>query len=238
MKHINKFILLSGLIAIFNTAAKADTFQSFLSDAVNDIKVITQAGACNANPYLLKPVGNSYAQAVAPCAAVAANCPAGATATPGISRCQRTASATTDPTILALLQGVYPNYGTSLSVNFPTTALKHDLTNPKAPTGLQCNVDSGNGSQYGTSTGYTPYCFLDLSKIQKLAAGAQRYYQPYYPQINGSVATLWGKNGNNVYISLKDLNNKANYICYPVNYTANARCITLPAGFLNKLGVN
>lgn len=238
MKHINKFILLTGLVAIFNTAAKADTFQSFLSDAVNDIKVITQAGTCNANPYILKPVGNSYAQAVAPCAPVAANCPAFVNAIPGISRCERTANATTDPTILALLQAVYPNWGTSLSPDFQATLLKQGLANPKAPTGFQCNVNSPNGSEYGTNTGYTPYCFLDLSKIQKLSAGAQRYYQPAYPQINGSVATLWDNNGNSVYISLKDLNNKANYLCYPINYTANARCVTLPAGFLKKLGVN
>jgi len=204
MKNKSTLIILSIAFVTFSHSAISDTFQSFLSDAVNDIQVTSKAGACNANPYILKSISGYpyYKQAIAPCVPTVVSCPTGLTAVPGLPGCTRTANAASDPTIVALLQATYGNYGNSVS-NFGNPLQVNKINSTAASdvmTGYKCNANSNNYFNnyfaFGTSVGYTPYCFLDLSKIQTLAKGAQRYFQPSSPYINGTVVSLQDNAGN------------------------------------------
>lgn len=211
-------------IHIYNV--KADTLDAVLNDVVNDVIVTEKNGTCKANPYLLTKSGK---HAVASCNPVVAQCPAGATLIP-LSKCTLRSS-TADATILTMLKQVQP-LSTDLGDPLETEKLNK--------TGLQCNLDAGKFSvsnSFGVDffiyvgVGYSPFCFFDLSKVETIPIGGKRWAKPYYIRDD----LVYMSNGST--ITPSELNNPANWKCYSGLFKATARCITLPAGFLDKLGI-
>lgn len=237
MKNNNTLAFLSVIICLLSSAVYADTLQSVLSDAVNDVLVATKTATCNINPYIVKPVTDqwgytSFQKANEPCANVVASCPTGATIIPGISNCKRTPNANFDAKVLVLLKASSNNPNSTVDANIKGGPVNQP--NSQVASAYQCHSDVGY-SQSGSGQGYTPYCFFDLSKVQTVNSGAQKYYHPDYVNFSGNLVYLNGYSGS-VQISLNDYNNPKNWTCYPVYATTTARCITLPAGLLNKLG--
>lgn len=218
------------LLSMALGVARADTLYSLANDIQNDVLVVEKTGTCKANPYLLN---SSHNHSVAPCAAVTAQCPAGTTMIPPISTCALTPS-TSDGAILAALKQAYGNYITDLTKPKPFDSQR--LGSPN--TSLKCNTTTNNSNYYYSyfyvennynlsQSGYSPFCFYDLSKV-----GGSGFAQPKYVSASGFVEM-----SNGATISLSDLNTAANYQCYTSSYKATARCITIPSGLLNKLGI-
>ena len=196
--------------------ARADTLSALLNDIQNDVVVVQKVANCKANPYLLDSQLN---HAIPPCSPVIALCPTGSTAMPKITNCTLNPTAS-DSTILAYLKKVN-SFVTDLGNPIQKTNLNG--------TGIQC--DSQREFQ-DLGKGYSAFCFYDMAKIRSVGP-LKRWAKPSYVDSVSGLVTM----SNNLTITLSELNIAANYTCFNTSVKASARCVTLPAGFLDKLGI-
>jgi len=198
--------------------ARADTLSALLNDIQNDVVVVQKVANCKANPYLLDSQLN---HAIPPCSPVTALCPTGATAMPKITNCTLNPTAS-DSTILAYLKKV-DSFVTDLGNPIQKTNLNG--------TGIQCDASTYSVGS-GNSNGYSAFCFYDMAKIRSVGP-LKRWAKPSYVDSVSGLVTM----SNNLTITLSELNIAANYTCFNTSVKASARCVTLPAGFLDKLGI-
>jgi len=169
-----------------------------------------------------------------PCKPVVAQCPSGTTLVPGLSKCSMAASSK-DNEILSVLKKINGDYITKLTSPIGWGEVITSKTLMGTKNQQQCDVDS---SGFGMTTGYTPFCFFDLSKVETLESGEYPFFVS--AGIDGGLVKL--RNASSAYpysqnITLSEFNNADNYSCYAVTVKATARCLAIPEGFLKKLGL-
>ena len=241
---MKKLLLYPLFLGVAYNSVQADTLGAVLNDVINDVVVVEKTGACSANPYLLDASGQ---HSVTACQPVVAKCPTGTTRMPEISKCS-TASSASDTTILSYIKDSVT--GTSYYSNGLKTL--NDIHLNAKKTGydtLECasngyalgfysfNSDTNTPHSDNVAQGYTPYCFLNLSKVslqgqshpQYPATGQNQYASPAWS--DGKVVYL----ADSTFIDKVD-NIASHYQCYPVQIKSTVRCAKLPSGLLKKLG--
>ncbi|MEI7841248.1 MAG: hypothetical protein WCJ11_12190 [Methylococcaceae bacterium] len=227
--------------------ANADTLLSVLNDIQNNMIVVEKSGSCDRNPNLMTTV-DSKTRSLKPCNPVVAQCPAGTTIIPGLSKCKRD-SANTDTELLGILKKIKGDSVSDLSKPDGYSTVITSKTSMKTNQQL-CGTDADGWEWTNDDSNYSPFCFFDLSKVEYVSDNNFKFavqasttgslvemrnkpasYNYTYPQTFDSV-------NNYSKITTTELNNSSNYKCFAINIKATARCIAVPVGFVKKLGVD
>ncbi len=245
---MKKSAYLAASILISNSLiTNADTLSSVLNDIQNNMIVVEKTGACDRNPNLMTAV-DSKIRSLKPCNAVVAQCPSGTTIIPGLSKCKRDSS-NNDAEILGILKKIKGDSVSDLSKPAGFDSVITSKTSMKTNQ-QQCGTDSDGYSWTGDDNNYTPFCFFDLSKVEYVSDNSLKYAIEY--NADGGLIVMQNKPANYGYtypetfasfnnyskITTGEFNNGTNYKCYAINIKATARCITVPVGFVKKLGVD
>ena len=241
-----KKILIAVSVLLLADNANADTLLSVLNDIQNNMIVVEKSGSCDRNPNLMTAI-DSKIRSLKPCNPVVAQCPAGTTIIPGLSKCKRD-SANTDTELLGILKKIKGDSVSDLSKPDGYNTVITSKTSMKTNQQL-CSADADGWEWTNDDSNYSPFCFFDLSKVESVNDNL-KYAVKY--SADGSLITMQNKPGSYGYtypetfesfnnyskITISEFNNANNYKCYALNIKATARCIAVPVGFVKKLGVD